>query len=113
MFVIYKHPESRSFQHTWSTAGVITEWANKFSAWPSFPGKNKITLSFIKTTTWAYIRIKSSYSNTPNPILTPNRANLKVLNEQPLFSYNNSHCYSIAKHSFITPSDTDPGAGSC
>ena len=36
---------------------------------------------------------------------TPNR-NIKELNELPFISYDNSNCYSTAKDSFISPSDT-------
>ena len=35
----------------------------------------------------------------------PNR-NIKELNELPFISYDNSNCYSTAKDSFISPSDT-------
>ena len=35
----------------------------------------------------------------------PNR-NIKELNELHFISYDNSHCYSIAKDSFISPTDT-------
>jgi len=36
----------------------------------------------------------------------PNHPNIKELNELPFVSYDNSHCYSTAKDTFLGPSDT-------